>query len=220
MKSFKRLIIAGLMKWMHKMGLFDGEQNITYSDDSVTLRTLTDEDCDEVSDWMRDGDTVKYAFGILRDVSQEYMESLVDDYIITMHCCLNNYFAVECSGQLVGIVYYNITSDGDKRRATMGIVIGRREWRHKGTGIRAVRLILHHLFDIKNCDTVELDTADYNLPAQHLYEKSGFQHCNESLYELSFSNRYNTEIMAAPRIFYRFHRADWSFTRTSSQKVP
>lgn len=61
------------------------------------------------------------------------------------------------------------------RCAMLGIAIGEREFRGKGYGTEAVRLLLDYAFNLLNLNNVMLGVYAFNQAAIHCYRKVGFQ---------------------------------------------
>ncbi len=62
-----------------------------------------------------------------------------------------------------------------KRKATLGIFIGDNEYRGKGYGTEAIRLILDYGFNYLNLNNIKLDVMEFNERAQKCYKKCGFK---------------------------------------------
>ena len=65
--------------------------------------------------------------------------------------------------------------DWSNRTAMLGIVIGDPEYRGRGYGSDAIRLILNYAFNELNLLRVYTHTIAYNQPALRAYERAGFQ---------------------------------------------
>lgn len=65
--------------------------------------------------------------------------------------------------------------DWKNRTATLGIVIGEREFWGKGYGTEAVRTMLRYAFGELGLNRVELETYSFNPRAIRCYEKAGFR---------------------------------------------
>lgn len=61
------------------------------------------------------------------------------------------------------------------RTATLGIFIGDKEFRSKGYGTEAIRLILEYGFKYMNLYNIKLDLMEFNERALKCYEKCGFK---------------------------------------------
>lgn len=82
-----------------------------------------------------------------------------------------------------------VTLDGDKmigsvgledfdytdRTATLGIFIGDKEYRSKGYGTEAIRMLLEYGFKYKNLHNIKLDLMEFNERALKCYIKCGFK---------------------------------------------
>jgi RimJ/RimL family protein N-acetyltransferase len=60
------------------------------------------------------------------------------------------------------------------RTAELGIVIGEEEYRGKGFGTEATRLVLDYAFTVLGLHNVMLVVYEYNLAGRRAYEKAGF----------------------------------------------
>lgn len=61
------------------------------------------------------------------------------------------------------------------RNATLGIFIGDKDYRSKGYGTEAIRLILEYGFKYKNLHNINLDLMSFNERALKCYTKCGFK---------------------------------------------
>jgi RimJ/RimL family protein N-acetyltransferase len=59
--------------------------------------------------------------------------------------------------------------------ATVGILIGEAEYRGKGLGTEAMKLILSYAFDVLNLYNINLSVYDFNVGAYKSYLKAGFR---------------------------------------------
>ena len=64
--------------------------------------------------------------------------------------------------------------DWKNRVATLGIVVGEKEYWGRGYGTEAVRTMLRYAFGELGLNRVELETYSFNPRAQRCYEKVGF----------------------------------------------
>lgn len=61
------------------------------------------------------------------------------------------------------------------RSATLGIFIGDKDYREKGYGTEAIRLILDYGFNYLNLQNIKLDLMEFNKRAYGCYKKCGFK---------------------------------------------
>lgn len=61
------------------------------------------------------------------------------------------------------------------RTAELGIFIGDKEYREKGYGTEAIKLILDFGFNYLNLNNIKLDVMEFNKRAQACYKKCGFK---------------------------------------------
>ena len=90
---------------------------------------------------------------------------------------------------LCGLVYLR-DIDWISRHAAFGMMIGRRDKQGRGFGRRALRLILHHAFNVLNLERVYLYVAEYNDRARRLYGAAGFTHEGTLRRHVALDGRY------------------------------
>lgn len=71
----------------------------------------------------------------------------------------------------IGLESYNSIN----RTATLGIFIGDKEYRSKGYGTEAIKLILDFGFNYLNINNIKLDLMEFNERALKCYQKCGFK---------------------------------------------
>ena len=140
----------------------------------VALRPLSSADVGVVREWFRDLDLVRHAFGLNLDA--QGLERVAEDYCREIRLGRRNVLAIDRSaGELLGFVRFSLRGGARGLVARVGILLGSPRVRGRGLGTEAMRLLLDYLFRVRRVVSVELDTADFNLPAQRCFEKVGFQ---------------------------------------------
>lgn len=76
--------------------------------------------------------------------------------------------------KMIGTVCLEEFNDID-RTATLGIFIGDKNYRSKGYGTEAIRLILEYGFKYLNLQNIKLDLMEFNGRALKCYQKCGFK---------------------------------------------
>ncbi|AQP53614.1 hypothetical protein CBF34_00700 [Vagococcus penaei] len=138
----------------------------------VYLSELRDGDTEDFVLWQWDTDFMN---GISADVFHPFQ---AEDWAKMFAESDSNeafYFTIRqvATDQVIGFV--SLTEVLFKnRRAELGIGILNPEYRGKGYGDEAVRLILRYAFDHLGLHKVNLSVHAYNVGAIHLYEKIGF----------------------------------------------
>lgn len=61
------------------------------------------------------------------------------------------------------------------RTATLGVFIGDKEYRSKGYGTEAIKLLLEYGFKYMNLNNIKLDLMEFNERALKCYQKCGFK---------------------------------------------
>jgi len=87
------------------------------------------------------------------------------------------WFAIDTlDGRHIGnCMYYDV--DKARKQAKMGIIIGDRDYWGRGYGTDAVMTLVSHIFHDLNLERVYLDTLEWNVRAQHCFQKCGFLVC-------------------------------------------
>lgn len=102
-------------------------------------------------------------------------------------------------GALCGLAYLR-DIDWISRNAAFGMMVGRRDRHRRGLGRAALRLMLHHGFDVLNLERIYLYVVEYNLPARRLYEAEGFTYEGSLRRHIAISGkRYDLLVMGMLR---------------------
>jgi len=140
----------------------------------VKLRAIEREDVPRFVRWFNDPE-VKQFLTMYRPLSraeeERWVESLAsrrEDIVLAIE--------VRAGDQWVHIGNVGLHRiDWKNRTATLGIVIGEREYWGKGYGTEAVRTMLRYAFEELGLNRVELETYSFNPRAIRCYEKAGFK---------------------------------------------
>ena len=163
-------------------------QGILAADGAVVIRSMRAEETDfqQYLQWMTDPETMKYWEGMTvrftyERVVEEYRENLREQ----VWPCFMEY-----EGRAVGYcqfctldaAYFEIPQAGydafaGPEDAVFGIdmFLGETVLRGRGLGTRALKLLLHALFDRYGADAVMIDPKTHNTRAIRCYRKAGFQ---------------------------------------------
>jgi len=82
-------------------------------------------------------------------------------------------------GQHIGNIKYE-PIDLENKNATIGVLIGEREWRGKGVAIEVVKACNQYLHKNHGIERIDLEVNKYNKHAMHVYQKIGFQFSGEA----------------------------------------
>ena len=129
------------------------------------------EDVGKFTEWMNDFHTTDYTGRSYRTVTleaeREYLEQKRDDSEV--------FSIIDANGdKLIGTVGLH-QIDGINRTATLGIFIGDKDYRSKGYGAEAIKLILDFGFNYLNLNNIKLDLMEFNERALKCYKKCGFK---------------------------------------------
>ena len=135
----------------------------------IRLRALEPEDMEAMWRWQNDWATQRLGddspdLALSRDTVQRTFGP--DSGFIT-------YIIETLDGHVIGNCGYNEYS-GRNRRCSVGIWIGEAEWRGRGYGTEAMRLLLDYLFQQMGLHRVALTVVADNAQAIASYQKCGF----------------------------------------------
>jgi RimJ/RimL family protein N-acetyltransferase len=145
-----------------------------YQGELVRLRAFERGDVETHWAFMNDYDTVRgMSSGILYPTSREDESRYLDQQ--TSYTRGEYQFAIETlDGKLIGRCGYTRV-DWKNRLAEIGIMIGEAEYRGRGYGTDALRLLVRIAFEEMNLHKLKLSVFDFNKQAIHCYEKCGFE---------------------------------------------
>ena len=137
----------------------------------IYLSPRNDEDVELFTQWMNDFQITDYTGRSAQVMSlegeKEYLEEHKNPEATFVIVTLDNDKVIGIVG-LEDIKHIN-------RRATLGIFIGDKEFRNKGYGTEAIRLILDFGFNYLNLNNIKLYLIEYNERALKCYKKCGFK---------------------------------------------
>lgn len=139
--------------------------------DRIYLSPRNTEDYELFTEWLNDFEVTDYTgrSGILMSLQgeKEYLEKFNNPKATFVIVTLN-------SDKMIGTVgLENI--DEINRTATLGIFIGDKDYRSKGYGTEAIRLLLEYGFKYMNLNNIKLDLMEFNERALKCYKKCGFK---------------------------------------------
>ena len=144
-----------------------------YQGELVRLRAFERSDVENHWAFMNDYETVRgMSSGILYPSSKEDEARYLDQQ--SSFTRGEYQFAMETlDGLLIGRCGFTRV-DWKNRLAEIGIMIGIKEYRGKGFGSDALRLLIRIAFSEMNLHKLKLSVFDFNLQAVKCYEKCGF----------------------------------------------
>lgn len=129
------------------------------------------EDAEKYVEWLNDFKTTDYLGRSNQIVTIEgekkYLESTMEEEAVFGIIDIKE-------DKLIGTLGLH-KIDHFKRTATLGIFIGDKEYRGKGYGTEAIRLILDYGFNYLNLNNIKLDLMEFNERALACYKKCGFK---------------------------------------------
>ena len=139
--------------------------------DRIYLSPRNIEDVQLFTKWLNDCETTDY-IGIISNLmtltsEKKYLEEHSGDEKVFS-------IVTENEDKMIGTVCLeNINSVN--RTATLGVFIGDKEYRSKGYGTEAIKLILDFGFRYLNLNNIKLDVLEFNARAIACYKKCGFK---------------------------------------------
>lgn len=139
--------------------------------DRIYLSPRSTEDYEQYAEWLNDFETTDYTARSSKIMTKEYEKEYLEKNIN----CEATFAIVELgTDKLLGsISIENI--DHVNRIGTLGIFIGDKDYRSKGYGTEAIRLILEYGFKYLNLNNIKLDLMEFNERALKCYKKCGFK---------------------------------------------
>lgn len=137
----------------------------------IYLSPRSIEDAEKYTEWLNDFETTDYtgrSYQIMTiEAEKKYLEENKNDEVV---------FAIveNENDKLIGNIGIHRINN-IKRTATLGIFIGDKEYRSKGYGTEAIRLILDYGFNYLNLNNINLSLMEFNERAYKCYQKSGFK---------------------------------------------
>lgn len=139
--------------------------------DRIYLSPRNVEDVEIFTKWLNDFDTTDY---IVR--SSNLLTLTSEKKYLEDHSGDEKVFAIvtEKEDKLIGTVSLEKINNVN-RTATLGVFIGDKEYRSKGYGTEAIKLILDFGFRYLNLNNIKLDVLEFNERAIACYKKCGFK---------------------------------------------
>lgn len=137
----------------------------------IYLSPINVEDVEKYVEWMNDFNVTDYLGRSNQIISLESEKKYLEE-----HSKEESEFAVIDAKEnkiIGGISLFEINHI--KRNATLGIFIGNDEYRNRGYGTEAIRLILDYGFNYLNLNNIKLDLMEFNERALACYKKCGFK---------------------------------------------
>ncbi len=139
--------------------------------DRIYLSPRNSEDVEKFTEWLNDFETTDYLgrSGILTTLEGEkkYLEDNSSPEASFVIITLEN-------DKMIGTVSLE-RIDHLNRCAILGIFIGDKNYRSKGYGTEAIKLILEYGFKYLNLKNIKLDLMSFNERALKCYKKCGFK---------------------------------------------
>lgn len=139
--------------------------------DRIYLSPRNTQDYEIFAEWLNDPQIIDYLGRsgkmITNDAEKEYFEHNINSEA--------TFFIIDKeSDKLIGSISIE-SIDHLNRCGTLGIFIGDKDYRDKGYGTEAIKLILEYGFKYLNLKNINLDLVSANERAYRCYQKCGFK---------------------------------------------
>jgi len=139
--------------------------------DRIYLSPVSADDAELFVEWLNDFETSDYIGRSMKNIGLEAER----EYLIEKQKEEASFAIVTLDeDKLIGTISLE-KIDHVKRRATLGVFIGDKNYREKGFGTEAIRLILDFGFSYMNLNNIDLACIDFNQRAYRCYLKCGFK---------------------------------------------
>ena len=148
----------------------------------------TEEEIDKFTEWMNDFQVTDY-IGRTNQITtyngeKEYLENMINDDNS------RNFNIIEIgTDKLIGTVGLE-QFKWIERSAVLGIFIGDNDFRSKGYGTEAIKMILEYGFKYLNLHSIRLDLLSINERAHKCYLKCGFKDTGASREQIFLNGKY------------------------------
>ncbi|MDX9918063.1 MAG: GNAT family protein [Gudongella sp.] len=141
--------------------------------ENIMLREYRMDDIDDIQNWVNDGEVTKFLSGLFlyphtRTDTENFLKAMLNKT-----SDIRGFVIAHKDGSYIGQVDL-MKIDWVSRKATLGIVIGKKELHGKGIGTEAISLLLKFAFDQMNLNKVELTVNEHNMAGRECYKKCGF----------------------------------------------
>ena len=138
--------------------------------DRIYLSPRNSDDVEKFTEWLNDFQVTDYtqrsANVMTLQAESEYLNNSKEEYAMVI--------VTKDEDKMIGTVSIE-QINFINRTGTLGIFIGDKDYRDKGYGTEAIKLILEYAFQYINLNNVMLTVMSYNDRAKRCYEKCGFK---------------------------------------------
>ncbi len=138
----------------------------------IYLRILTVDDAsDKYCSWINDSDVNKYL--VSKRITKEDLKIYIDEKYNQPGCLFFGIFLKE-NGEHIGNIKLE-PIDFKKKIATLGMLIGVKNYWGKGYATETLKMLINYSFNILDLEEINLGLLKQNIGALKAYEKSGFK---------------------------------------------
>lgn len=157
--------------------------------DRIYLSPRNSEDIEKFTEWLNDFQVTDYtgrsANILTLEEEKEYLTNSKEKYVTVI--------VTKDEDKMIGTVGIEKV-DFISRTGTLGIFIGEKNYRNKGYGTEAIKLIIEFAFQYLNLNNIMLEVMSYNERAIKCYEKCGFKEFGRRHQSVYMNGKYYDKI--------------------------
>jgi aryl-alcohol dehydrogenase-like predicted oxidoreductase/RimJ/RimL family protein N-acetyltransferase len=159
------------------MKIVHNKEKIRIDGERIYLRKLIEDDAsEEYASWINNRDVNKYLE--TKKAKVEELRDYIKKKSESKNCLFFGIFSKENDKHIGNIKLEPI--DFNKKIATMGMLIGNKNYWGKGIGTEALKLLVNFAFEHLKIEKIDLGVLRDNKAAIRVYEKAGFNIVNEN----------------------------------------
>ena len=169
-----------------------GRQNITVNKGSFYLRELKEEDASqEYCNWLNDPEVNKFLE--TKKTTIEELKQYIKEKRENPDCLFLGIFLKDTNKHIGNIKLEPV--DFENKKATLGILIGDKNYWGRGICTEAVKLLVDYVFENLNLEKVDLGVISENKAAINCYLKAGFRIKKIEQRAIKYDNRFYDKVI-------------------------
>ncbi len=189
-EGYAKSLEADVRQIMEKIK--SGRQNITVNKRSFYLRELKEEDASqEYCNWLNDPEVNKFLE--TKKTTIEELKQYIKEKRENPDCLFLGIFLKDTNKHIGNIKLEPV--DFENKKATLGILIGDKNYWGRGICTEAVKLLVDYVFENLNLEKVDLGVISENKAAINCYLKAGFKIKKIEQRAIKYDNRFYDKVI-------------------------
>ena len=189
-EGYAKSLEADVRQIMEKIK--SGRQNITVNKRSFYLRELKEEDASqEYCNWVNDPEVNKFLE--TKKTTIEELKQYIKEKRENPDCLFLGIFLKDTNKHIGNIKLEPV--DFENKKATLGILIGDKNYWGRGICTEAVKLLVDYVFENLNLEKVDLGVISENKAAINCYLKAGFRIKKIEQRAIKYDNRFYDKVI-------------------------